>query len=187
MQVLSPMLDGPAPALLERAQYCEFLLLTPFKDLQKPAEARQIAQELVEKTKGKDAYTLDLLAQADYATGNTVHALETEKKALDLLPPNGISDLKTRLEAKYCEMLLPTEPARALQYAKQLVDRNKGTDAYTLDLLAQADYLTGNAAHAVETEKKALALFPSNNVSEQKKQLEANLKKFSSPKRKQAK
>jgi len=46
-------------------------------------------------TKGTDAYTLDLLAQADYATGNAIRAIETETKALALLPPAGVSDLKT--------------------------------------------------------------------------------------------
>ncbi len=74
------------------------------------------------------------------------------------------------------------------QYANQLVEMTKGKDAYTLDLLAQADYTTGNTTHAVETETKALALLPPNSVSDLKKRLEANLAMFSArPERKQAK
>jgi len=98
LQALRPMVDGPEPGAREILQYCLQLLNTPFKDLRAPGLARQYAKQLVETTHGKDPYALDLLAQADYATGNAAHAVETETKALALLPPNSVSDLKTELE-----------------------------------------------------------------------------------------
>jgi len=98
LQELRPMVNGPDPFITEIQQYCELLLTTPFKDLQAPVLARQYAMQLVEMTKGNDAYTLDLLAQSEYANGNTVHAVETEAKALALLPPNTVSDLRKDLE-----------------------------------------------------------------------------------------
>ena len=107
LQVLRPMVDGPEPAIPEIEQYCELLLTTPFKSLQAPAVARQYANQLVEMTKGKDAYVLDLLAQADFATGNATHAVQTETKALALLPPNSVSDLKKQLEANLTKFSVP--------------------------------------------------------------------------------
>jgi serine/threonine protein kinase/tetratricopeptide (TPR) repeat protein len=113
LQILRPMVDGPDPFITEIQQYCELLLTTPFKDLQVPALARQYARQLVEMTKGNDAYTLDLLAQSEYATGNAVHAVETETKALALLPPNSVSDLRKGLEANLAKFSARPERKQA--------------------------------------------------------------------------
>ncbi len=107
------MVDGIEPAIPEIEQYCELLLTTPFKDLQAPALARQYAKQLVEMTKGTDPYTLDLLAQADYAAGNAIQAVETETKALALLPPNSVSDLKKQLEANLAKFRAGPERKQA--------------------------------------------------------------------------
>jgi non-specific serine/threonine protein kinase/serine/threonine-protein kinase len=112
-QILRPMVDGAEPGAYEIEQYCELLLTTPFKDLQAPALARQYAKQLVEMTKGKDAYTLDLLAQSDFATGNSTHAMETETKALALLPPNSVSDLKKKLETNLAKFSARPERKQA--------------------------------------------------------------------------
>jgi eukaryotic-like serine/threonine-protein kinase len=113
LQVLRPMVDGVEPAIPEIEQYCELLLTTPFKDLQAPGPARQYAKQLVEMTKGTDPYTLDLLAQADYAGGDALRARETEAKALALLPPDSVSDLKKRLETNLAKFRAGAERKQA--------------------------------------------------------------------------
>jgi hypothetical protein len=73
------------------------------------------------------------------------------------------------------------QPTLAREFANRL-------DADYLDMLGQAVYAAGDAAQAVDIEKKALALLPGNLISEQKKLLQANLAKFSAPpERKQGK
>ena len=52
------------------------------------------------------------------------------------------------------------EPATALGYAKRAVEKSGGSDSDSLDLLARAYFLTGDSAHAIETEEKALSLLP---------------------------
>ena len=96
--LLSQLLSGPEQARDELEQYCELLLTTPFKDLRDPVLARRYADQLVEMTKGKDAYTLDLLAQAKDVTGDILGAVQTEKRALELVPANSNSELKAQLD-----------------------------------------------------------------------------------------
>jgi serine/threonine protein kinase/tetratricopeptide (TPR) repeat protein len=117
----------------------------------------------------------------DEARQTTMRVVGILKPLLEVPEPG-----KPEIE-QYCELLLTT-PFRDLRQplvARQLVNR---LDADYLDMLAQALHDAGDAAQAVEIEKKALALLTPNVVSEQKKLLEANLAKFSAPpKRKQAK
>jgi hypothetical protein len=94
-------------------QYCLELLNTPFKDLRAPGLARQYAKQLVETTRGKDPYALDLLAQADYATGNAAHAVETETRALSLVPPDSVSELRKELEANLAKFSARPESKQA--------------------------------------------------------------------------
>lgn len=97
LQVLRPMVDAPGASDYEIYQYCWLLLTTPFRDLQAPALARHYAEQLVQTTAGKDPNTLDLLARAYDGAGDAPRAVETETKALALLPPNSASDLRTEL------------------------------------------------------------------------------------------
>jgi eukaryotic-like serine/threonine-protein kinase len=63
-----------------------FLTCTP-TDLREPATALQLAKRSVEKSGGGDSDSLDLLAQAYFQNGDQERAVETEEKALSLLPP----------------------------------------------------------------------------------------------------
>jgi tetratricopeptide (TPR) repeat protein len=98
LQVLRPMVDAPGASDYEIYQYCWLLLTTPFQDLRAPSLARHYAEQLVQATAGKDPNTLDLLARAYAGAGDFARAVETETKAVALLPPNTVSDLRTELE-----------------------------------------------------------------------------------------
>jgi tetratricopeptide (TPR) repeat protein len=98
LQVLRPMVDAPGASDYEIYQYCWLMLTTPFRDLRAPSLARHYAEQLVQATAGKDPNTLDLLARALAGAGDYPRAVETESKALALLPPNSASDLRTELE-----------------------------------------------------------------------------------------
>src|SRR5262249_36101375 len=101
--LLKQMLNRPEQAKDELEQYCELLLPTPFNDLKDTALARRYADQLVEMTKQKDAYPLDLLAQAKGAAGDLQGAIQTEKQALQLLPPDSTSDQKKQIEKNLAE------------------------------------------------------------------------------------
>ncbi len=70
-------------------------------------------------------------------------------------------------------------PVEALAYAKKWVERTGTGDAESLDGLAQAYFGVGDAAKAIELERKALALLPASALNaEMRKELEANLRRF---------
>ena len=98
LQVLRPMVDAPNVNDYEIHQYCWLLVTTPFKDLQAPAIARHYADLLVQKTGGKNPAYLDLLARAFDSGGDERQAVDTESKAIALLPPGSASGLRTELE-----------------------------------------------------------------------------------------
>jgi tetratricopeptide (TPR) repeat protein len=52
------------------------------------------------------------------------------------------------------------DPEGALPYALKAVRMSQGKDEFVLHVLAQAYAGTGDYAHAVETEERAVALFP---------------------------
>ena len=54
---------------------------------------------LVGSSKGENATYLDLLGRAYAATGDLEQAIETEQKALSLLPAEKSSDFRRELEA----------------------------------------------------------------------------------------
>ena len=54
------------------------------------------------------------------------------------------------------------EPARALPYALKAVEMGGSSDEYSLHVLAQAYAGVGDYAHAIEAERKGLALFPAS-------------------------
>lgn len=84
-RVLGEKPDADANALND---YARALLTIEPADLRDPAAALPIAQKAVEKSRGEDPDILDTLALAQHLTGDTRAAIETEKKALSLLPPN---------------------------------------------------------------------------------------------------
>ncbi|MCH7547450.1 MAG: hypothetical protein IID30_13705 [Planctomycetes bacterium] len=82
------------------------LLTNEHAELRDPARALPLAQRAVDKVGGNDPAILDTLALAQHLTGDTAAAIETEKKALSLLPADapGRGDYEAAL-AKYVAAL----------------------------------------------------------------------------------
>ena len=99
LRVLRPIVDAPGASFNETYNFGWLLLTTPFQDLQDPALAKGYAAKLVSSSKEKDPNTLDLLARAYFGTGDAKQAVETETKALALLPANTQSDARKELES----------------------------------------------------------------------------------------
>jgi serine/threonine protein kinase/tetratricopeptide (TPR) repeat protein len=99
LKLLRPIVDGPGMSFDETHQICWILLTTPFKELQDPAVAKQYAEKLVSSTQAKDPAILDLLARSYFGTGDSARAVETETKAISLLPPNTQSEMRKELES----------------------------------------------------------------------------------------
>jgi eukaryotic-like serine/threonine-protein kinase len=80
-----------------------------------------------------------------------------------------------------CDPGSPCDGAAALPYTERAVEITKASDPDYLDSLARAYFKAGNAAKAVESEKKALALLSpsgSEKGASSRKQYEANLAMF---------
>ncbi|MCH7603003.1 MAG: tetratricopeptide repeat protein [Planctomycetes bacterium] len=82
------------------------LLTNEHAELRDPARALPLAQRAVDMVGGNDPAILDTLALAQHLTGDTAAAIETEKKALSLLPADapGRGDYEAAL-AKYVAAL----------------------------------------------------------------------------------
>ena len=68
------------------------------EDLRDPQTALRFALQAVEMSDGENAGILDTLALAFFMTGDTAKAIETQVKAVSLLPP-GESSVRTEIEA----------------------------------------------------------------------------------------
>jgi non-specific serine/threonine protein kinase/serine/threonine-protein kinase len=100
--VLKPLVDLPKPKDYDIQQYVWLLVTTPYAELRNPARALPYAEMAVRMTNGSDPAVLDALARAYDGVGDKVRAVETERKALALLPPGGPgvkSQLRQELEA----------------------------------------------------------------------------------------
>lgn len=97
LQVLRPLLSKGAE--IDVYQYAWILLTTPCTDLRDGATALGHAEHLVKMTREEDPRTLDLLARAQAATGQLARAIETDARALKLLPADTASDLKKEIES----------------------------------------------------------------------------------------
>jgi eukaryotic-like serine/threonine-protein kinase len=90
-----------------------------------------------------------------------------------------------------CEPADMREPATALQLAKASVDKTGGNDAENLGILADAYFENHDAAHAVETEQKALRQLPlagpQDAPSPVRQRLERNLAKYKAAQKQAAK
>lgn len=159
--------------------------------------ALALSEELARADKQNRQYQRDIpialgrLADVLLQTGARAEAHAVTRRALDALwPLVDVSDPQVYDLQQYVWLLVTTpfedlrSPARALPYAQQLVEATKGTQPAMLDSLARAQFGTGDAAKAVETERRALALLPAVKPGETpsalRKELEENLKKFES-------
>ncbi|MFN7923680.1 MAG: protein kinase [Bryobacteraceae bacterium] len=97
LEVLKPLVDRPAPNAYDLQQYVWLLVTTPFADLRDPGRALPYALKGVEMTNASHPGMLDGLARAYFGAGQAAKAVETEEKALALLPP-GRSELRREFE-----------------------------------------------------------------------------------------
>jgi len=86
-------------------QYAYDLLTIKPADLRDLAAALQVAERAVEKSGGKDPSIMDTLALAQQMTGDIDAAVETETKALALLPAEP-SAMRPFLESSLAEFLI---------------------------------------------------------------------------------
>lgn len=94
--------------------YAWELLTAEPADLRDPAAALAIAQKAVEKSGGNKPAILDTLARAWFDTGSVANAVETQEKAVSLLPP-GESGLRTELETTLATYRAATTQPAATQ------------------------------------------------------------------------
>ena len=79
--------------------YAQLLATTPFPELRDDAAALRYARKAVAMTNEADPDVLHALALAYERNGDSPHAIETDKKALALLPAGAQSVFRTTLEA----------------------------------------------------------------------------------------
>ena len=80
------MVERPEAGSYEMQYYTWILLTTPFADLKQPKQALDYALRLQERSGSNDPSAIDLVARAYFSTGDFKRAVETEEKALSLLP-----------------------------------------------------------------------------------------------------
>jgi tetratricopeptide (TPR) repeat protein len=97
LRVLRPLVNKGGE--LDIYLYAWILLTTPCTDLRDGPTALRHAEHLVKMTRGEDPRMLDLLARGQAATGSPARALETEIRALALLPGETASDLQKEIES----------------------------------------------------------------------------------------
>ena len=88
------------------------LLTNEHAELRDPARALPLAQRAVDGVGGNDPAILDTLALAQHLTGDTAAAIETEKKALSLLPDDAVREEYEAALAKYEASLKDGETER---------------------------------------------------------------------------
>jgi non-specific serine/threonine protein kinase/serine/threonine-protein kinase len=96
---LRPLVDRSDASESSLRQYAWTLLTSACVDLRDAATARRYAVRLVEMSKGQDPYALDLLARAHAGMGEYERAVEIERQAVGLLPPDLSTDVRRELEA----------------------------------------------------------------------------------------
>jgi TPR repeat protein len=124
--------------------------------------AVRLAERAVEQTNDKDADYLGTLAAAYYANGQTEDAIKAARQCVLLKP----KDAHLLNQLAWWELTAKEEqfrdPVEALQLAKVAVAVSEEKEPALLDTLAEAYYANGDPQKAVELERKAIALNPSD-------------------------
>ncbi|RMD65948.1 hypothetical protein D6833_02140, partial [Candidatus Parcubacteria bacterium] len=97
LQLQHKQADSPEAGAYDLNNYAWSLLTCEPASLRNPQLALTYAKRAVEKSQASDANILDTLAHAFFLTGDHERAIESEKKALALLPAN--SPLRGELQA----------------------------------------------------------------------------------------
>jgi tetratricopeptide (TPR) repeat protein len=174
-------------------EYASLLLTCKPDDLRDPKAALSIALTANELTDHDNPSYLDTLSLAYDLTGDTAKAIENQNKAMSVrrrAKAQSIRNYKrdaerqdARADARnaYAWKLLTVDPVdrdeakAALAIALRANEMTDHENPMYLDTLALAQHLTGNTPAAIETEKKALSLLPTDAGRES---YEAALAKF---------
>lgn len=102
LRILRTLADSPDAFPNDHKNYAWYLVTTPFADLQNSRDAQQHAEIAVKLTNGTDFAAWDTLARAYAVTGELQRAVESDQKALALLPATPTHDRK-EVEANLLE------------------------------------------------------------------------------------
>ena len=98
IETLRPFVSNGSASETEVQQYIWVLLTTPFTELRGAREALPLAEQISQKHGGADPRLLDMVALAEFGSGNRDKAIDVERKAISLLPA-AASPMRTELEA----------------------------------------------------------------------------------------
>jgi eukaryotic-like serine/threonine-protein kinase len=119
IRVLKVRAERAGASAVDHREYAWRLVTTPYGDLRDPAVALAHAERAVELSQASDPATLDTLALAYDLNGDPARAVETEERALALLPAeeaqSDISHLPKELKAnlaRFSEKLARRTPPR---------------------------------------------------------------------------
>ena len=98
LQIMKPLADQSSQ-FQHAEDYAQLLATTPFAELRDDAAALQFARKAVKLTHETDPDVLHALALAYERNGDKLRAIETDKRALSLLPVGVPSVFRTSLEA----------------------------------------------------------------------------------------
>ncbi len=96
---------GPNASANDMNSYAWELLTCVVPDLRDPVTALEFAKKAVEASNEQEPYSLDTLALAQQMTGDIAAAIETETKAVALLPPGPSAD-RSEFESNLLKYLL---------------------------------------------------------------------------------
>jgi Flp pilus assembly protein TadD len=95
---MKPLADSSS--LFQHAEdYAQLLATTPFAEFRDDVAALRYARKAVTMTHETDPEVLHVLALAYERNGDRQHAMETDNKALSMLPAGAPSVFRTTLEA----------------------------------------------------------------------------------------
>jgi tetratricopeptide (TPR) repeat protein len=98
-------------------EYARVLLTCKPEDLRDPVSALSFAKRAVEKNEGESPLYLDTLSLAYFMTGDTAKAIETQVKALALLP-NEDSSVRTEMETNMAKFRAADAEAQKMSIEK---------------------------------------------------------------------
>jgi tetratricopeptide (TPR) repeat protein len=133
------------------------------------------------------AFMLTRMASQMKKDGNVADAERAGAKAIELLrvvaeqPGAGPYELNEYANALVkSEFAAQRQPAKALDLARRASEATRASNPTFLDTLAWAEFLTGDRAAAIATERKALSLVAAGNAIGQglRQELEQNLAHF---------
>jgi len=132
----------------------------------------QKAQQIIEQELGKNPASeqgRNLLAEnyvmlADLYAGQKLYreAVTAYQQALRLTPDSAVAHNNLAWLYATCDDPNFRDPRSALIHAQRAVELSQGKQADFLDTLAEAHFVNGQYAEAVDVQKKALSLDPSN-------------------------